>query len=244
MNMISKKEVVMDQEKIGKFIKDIRKKNKLTQKDLADKLGVTFQAVSKWENGKNVPDISLLKEISNLFDVNLDDIIDGEIKEKKEDKFNKKNYFYFGGILIVFILIIIFTTISGNNHDFEFKQISTSCNNFNLTGSMAYNKDKTSLYISSIEFCGEDDNEIYKSIGCTLYEEHEGMEKEISSCNGSNDITLEDYLKNVKISVDNYEVSCSNMVNSEIYLEINATLDDNKEVVYKIPITLVENSCK
>ena len=233
----------MDQEKIGKFIKEIRRKNKLTQKDLADKLGVTFQAVSKWENGKNVPDISLLREMSKLFEVNLDDIIDGEIREKKEDKFNKKNYFYFGGILVLFV-IIIFITISGNNRDFEFKQISTSCNNFNLTGSMAYNKDKTSLYISSIEFCGEDDNEIYKNIGCTLYEEHEGVEKEISSCNSSNDITLEDYLKNVKISVDNYEVSCTNMVNSEIYLEINAMLANNKEVVYKIPITLVENSCK
>ena len=234
----------MEQEKIGKFIKEIRKKNKLTQKDLADKLGVTFQAVSKWENGKNVPDISLLKEISNLFDVNLDDIIDGEIKEKKEEKISKKNYFYFGGILILLILIIlIIATTIGNNHDFEFKQISTSCNNFNLTGSMAYNKDKTSLYISSVEFCGEDDNEVYKSIGCTLYEQHEGVEKEISSCTSSNDITLEDYLKNVKIGVDNYEVSCANMVNSEIYLEINATLDNNKEVVYKIPITLVENSC-
>lgn len=234
----------MNQEKIGKFIKDIRKKNKLTQKDLADKLGVTFQAVSKWENGKNVPDISLLRDMSKLFDVNLDDIIDGEIKEKKEDKFNNKNYFYLGGILILLVIFFVTTISGGNNHDFEFKQISTSCNNFNLTGSMAYNKDKTSLYISSIEFCGEDDNEIYKSIGCILYEEYEGIEKEISSCVSSNDITLEDYLKNVKISVDNYEVSCSNMVNSEIYLEINATLDNNKEVVYKIPITLVENSCK
>ena len=113
----------MDQEKIGKFIKEIRRKNKLTQKDLADKLGVTFQAVSKWENGKNVPDISLLREMSKLFEVNLDDIIDGEIREKKEDKFNKKNYFYFGGILVLFV-IIIFITISGNNRDFEFKQIS------------------------------------------------------------------------------------------------------------------------
>ena len=47
----------MDQEKIGNFIKEIRKKNNLTQKDLADKYNVTYQAVSKWENGKNMPDI-------------------------------------------------------------------------------------------------------------------------------------------------------------------------------------------
>ena len=45
----------MDQEKIGKFIKEIRIKNNLTQKDLAEKYGVTYQAVSKWENGKCLP---------------------------------------------------------------------------------------------------------------------------------------------------------------------------------------------
>ena len=53
----------MNQEKISKFIKDIRIKNNLTQKDFADKFGVTYQAVSKWENGKNLPDINILKEI-------------------------------------------------------------------------------------------------------------------------------------------------------------------------------------
>ena len=57
----------MNQEKIGQFIKKIREENKLTQKELADKLGVTYQAVSKWENGKNVPDISIIKEMSKMF---------------------------------------------------------------------------------------------------------------------------------------------------------------------------------
>lgn len=45
----------MDQEKIGKLIKEIRQKNNLTQKQFADKYGITYQAVSKWENGKNMP---------------------------------------------------------------------------------------------------------------------------------------------------------------------------------------------
>ena len=62
----------MEQEKIGKFIKKLRKENNLTQKDLADKYGVTYQAVSKWETGKNIPDISLLKEISKDFNVNIE----------------------------------------------------------------------------------------------------------------------------------------------------------------------------
>ena len=73
----------MDQEKIGKFIKDLRIKNNLTQKEFADKYNVTYQAVSKWENGKNMPDLSLLKDICKDFDVSLDDLINGEKSVKK-----------------------------------------------------------------------------------------------------------------------------------------------------------------
>ena len=53
----------MDQEKIGKLIKEIRTSQKLSQQKFAEKYGVTYQAVSKWENGKNMPDITILKQI-------------------------------------------------------------------------------------------------------------------------------------------------------------------------------------
>ena len=59
----------MDQEKFGKFIKQIRKDHNLTQKQLAEKYNVTYQAVSKWETGKNMPDISLIKQIAKDFNV-------------------------------------------------------------------------------------------------------------------------------------------------------------------------------
>ncbi len=79
----------MNQEKIGQFIKEIRKKNNLTQKDLADKYNVTYQAVSKWENLKNMPDITLIKQMSKDFNISLDDIFEGEYSKKisKEKKF-------------------------------------------------------------------------------------------------------------------------------------------------------------
>ena len=53
----------MNQEKIGNIIKNIRVQNNLSQREFAEKFGVTYQAVSKWENGKNIPDIAILKEI-------------------------------------------------------------------------------------------------------------------------------------------------------------------------------------
>ena len=79
----------MDQEKIGKLIKEIRKKNNLTQAEFAEKYGVTYQAVSKWENGKNIPDVSLLKEISKDFNVNIEDLLEGRVSSKNKSNKSK-----------------------------------------------------------------------------------------------------------------------------------------------------------
>lgn len=51
----------MEQEKIGKFISQLRKEKNMTQKDLAEKIGVTDRAISKWENGRGMPELSLIK---------------------------------------------------------------------------------------------------------------------------------------------------------------------------------------
>ena len=82
-NNLSSKGVSMDQEKFGKLIKEIRKKNNLTQNDLATKYNVTYQAVSKWENGKNMPDMALIKQISNDFNISLEEMLDVPKKNKK-----------------------------------------------------------------------------------------------------------------------------------------------------------------
>ena len=75
----------MNQVKIGKFIAEQRKEKKLTQQQLAEKLGVSDRAISNWENGKNMPDISLFPIISKELDVTVNDLMSGE-------KVDKKNY--------------------------------------------------------------------------------------------------------------------------------------------------------
>ena len=232
----------MDQEKIGKFIKQIRQDNNLTQKDLADKLGVTYQAVSKWENGKNVPDIATLKEISKLFNTNIDEILDGEKKTINNNLF-KNNIYPLMLILILVILLVIGTVIYSNNHsDFEFKTISSKCKDFKINGSAAYNKDKASIYISNVEFCGKEDKTVYKNITCTLYEVEDETKIKISNCDKKNDINLEDYLKGVNIKVNHFSKSCKNLNKNSLLLEINAVNSDNKTITYTIPIKL-NDSC-
>ena len=68
----------MDQEKIGKFISSCRKEAGLTQAALADKLGITDRAVSKWETGKSLPDASIMIELCNLLDITVNELLTGE----------------------------------------------------------------------------------------------------------------------------------------------------------------------
>ena len=221
----------MNQERIGKFIKDLRKKNNLTQKDLADKYNVTYQAVSKWENGKNMPDLSLLKEMSKDFNVSLEELFDGEIKKK-----SNKKYIIVGAIGIILILIISFLIINKNNSDFSFKTISSTCENFNISGSIAYNDKKSSIYITNIKYCGGDDTKEYEKIECTLYESHGDIEKRISSYEYSDGkkIKLEKFLENVTFTVNNYKKSCDE--HNNLYLLINATDSSKNITTYKVPL--------
>lgn len=68
----------MDQEKIGKFIAKCRKENGYTQAVLAEKLGITDRAVSKWENGKSMPDASIMLELCELLKINVNELLTGE----------------------------------------------------------------------------------------------------------------------------------------------------------------------
>ena len=76
----------MDQEKIGRFIAELRRKKNMTQQELADELRVTDRAVSHWENGRRLPDISLLKELAAFFNVTIDEIISGKRMTEDEQK--------------------------------------------------------------------------------------------------------------------------------------------------------------
>ena len=70
----------VDQKKIGSFLKELRKEKNLTQEQLAEKLNVSGRTVSRWETGTNMPDISLLAEIAELYEVGISEIISGERK--------------------------------------------------------------------------------------------------------------------------------------------------------------------
>ena len=76
----------MDQEKIGKFIAENRKAKGFTQIEFAEKLGVSNKSVSRWETGKNMPDVSLFLPICDVLDISVNELIIGERITTKENK--------------------------------------------------------------------------------------------------------------------------------------------------------------
>lgn len=121
----------MDQIKIGKFILNCRKEKGITQEQLAEKLGVTSKSISRWENGNTMPDYTLLKDLCNELDININELLSGE-KIKGNDYMNKSeenliklreqidkrkklltiiSYIFMAIIIIAFILNIVLNRI-------------------------------------------------------------------------------------------------------------------------------------
>ena len=118
----------MNQVKIGKFIASKRKEQGLTQLQLAEKLGITDRAVSKWETGKSLPDASLMPELCKLLKITINDLLCGEVVSvenynekaekallemiKKEEMQNKKLMMYenvigFGSTISFLIQVLV-----------------------------------------------------------------------------------------------------------------------------------------
>lgn len=81
----------MNQVKIGEFIAKCRKDKKMTQVELGEKLGVTEKSISNWENGRNMPDLSLFKPLCDELNITINDLMSGEKidKEKYQEKFEE-----------------------------------------------------------------------------------------------------------------------------------------------------------
>ena len=118
---------MMDNQKFGDFIKKLRKEKGLTQKELGDKLNITDKAISKWERGLSFPDITMLNTLSDFFEVDVSELLNGEkgikdkanvevlikeaiekyknIEEKRKNKLNKIKK-----VVGIFSLIVFFSS--------------------------------------------------------------------------------------------------------------------------------------
>lgn len=225
----------MDEEKVSKLIKESRKKLNLTQEKFAQKYNVTPQAVSKWENGKNLPDIAILKQICKDSNTSIDGLLLGK----------KNNHLT---LIIIFILIALgtiftITMTTKKNSTFEFKVLESNCENFKTSGTLAYDQKTSHLHISGISYCGTNAKTKYNKITCTLYETEDKTNKELEKITYNKiPITLEEFLSTIEFNLDNFSQKCQQYKENSLYMEISASNGTN-ENIYKIPLTIKDN-CK
>ncbi len=228
----------MDQEKIGKYILNLRKKNNLSQAEFASILNVTSQAVSKWENGRGIPDVELLRKISKHFNVDIESILDGE-----EVKKNNKKIFVIGGVLL--LLIIIFTLIIFNkNESFNISSVKTSNELFEISGVAAYQEDKKSIHIDKLEISSESD-ELYVVKECALYEKEKDLTAKVVDCSKvknyeyfdtNNADILTNLLDGAEFHKDNYLSICDDLSSANLFIILKLIDENDKVIEHEIPL--------
>lgn len=239
----------MDPKQIGNLIHELRTKNNLTQKELADRLLVTSQAISKWENGRGIPDIELLQKLSEIFNIDIAELLAGKVNQKKKRVTEKKI------IMIIIIVIILLLSllvaikvlkVGFKIEDFKVSKLASDNDSFHVKGIIAYNNNKRSIYISKVDYSNQEEQKKYLGLECILYENNGTIEKRISECksetNQSNKMyTLSELLEEIEFNVDDYSCSCDVPVCKNLYLKINAINQDKEIITYNIPIELDKN---
>lgn len=81
----------MDQEKIGQLLRELRLQNNMTQKNLADQMGLSPKTISKWECGQGCPDLAVLPELAGILGVSMEDLLSGRLPERSQNGGNMKN---------------------------------------------------------------------------------------------------------------------------------------------------------
>lgn len=155
----------MNQEKIGKYIVECRKKKNMTQQELAEKLGVSDRTIGNWENGRNMPDLSLFKPLSEILGISIAELIDGgkidknNIAYKSEEiltntinyqteKIRKKENKYIFFICFLSLIIIIALNVNNifNNDSLEYLPLIVLGVIFIFLGIMNYKGNISSIH--------------------------------------------------------------------------------------------------
>ena len=154
----------MDCKKIGEYIQLKRKAIGITQQDLGDKLGVTSKAVSKWECGVALPDVSLFKDLSEVLNIEIEELLNGE--DNKEIPVDKKKNIAIIVLSSITFLLLIISILLGiffyNNYDkVHVYELESNNKEFDLDGKIIVIGDKKFLALNNIKY--NLDKEIYFS---------------------------------------------------------------------------------
>ena len=223
----------MDQIKVGELIAKLRMERGMTQTELGDILGVSYKAVSKWERGINLPDSSLFKPLCDIFNITIDELMNGTVNEKTTS--NKMNYTI---LLVIIFLLIILVILVTNKERNKYPKISnyyidvTSNESDKLVNQLLYTDnniwyyslDKVSL-CTNINTCYNLGNALnHKQV--TIEDIHNYLDNQYILGNINRDI-LRDGGSTIYKSKEYTVIFCNTLNNNhEIYFGNNNLIDD------------------
>lgn len=223
--------------KMGKFIADLRKRKKYTQKQLAELLDVSDKTVSKWEQGILAPDITLLKSLAQALDTNIDSIVNGEnckgiFKYNNEAKKHKLIIIFF----IFTIVVALFSFYMGGKGKFDLHKLQ-SHGVFKADGYIINSDNESILVIENIKLNDSNDkikNKVFKYASIEIYSD----EKIVSTKNFNigKSFTLQEFLNDASfILEDKVKIEKSK-------LKIKINLYSLGDVKYEFIITFTQLS--
>jgi len=243
----------MDNKKIGKLIADLRKKQGLTQQELGDKVGVGFRAVSKWERGITLPDITIINEVSRILGISSDELLAGELKEKEEEIHEIENHKKISIsskakviILVITSIILIVSSIFiyQNNRTYVYDIESTSDEYF-VEGQTTFSNNKMSIIINEINFIDEKFlSTIIKNYEYEITTDNDfifGYGYNFSVSNIDREISIGDFLKTFQVNYNEQtEMKRTKILKNGITITIKFLDTNNKEITKDIKVKLYE----
>lgn len=224
----------------GQIILELREKNNMTQTQLADKLNINSNAISKWENGITLPNEENITKLNKIFNVSIDDIynnssIDNKrnIKERILEYFNKYFYVLVSLLVILFVLFILFFLFFiNNNGKFNYYSIEKTNQEYNINGSIVEMPDRLSISLSNIYF-----NE--SKINSSNYETSIYMDNillyRVGDITDTKDrsISLNEYLQsiNVNLSDELLITKKENLDGKQLNIKVRYKLDDEIKTI-------------
>lgn len=204
----------MDLNKVGSFIASLRKEKGLTQVELGILLNVNDKTVSRWETGKNAPDISMLNDLSEKLDISVKELLNGERNLEKDINIEALKYYNNRGkkrilisaiiaILIILLISILLFSINKYNQYKVFKVYSSN-SNLNLEGIVVLNPHRNIIVLRNIEYSdyneGTTDEISSKSYYVKLLSNDKIIKNEIY--NFDKEMSLRDFLATYTLYVD------------------------------------------
>lgn len=237
----------MDNIKIGNLISELRRKQGLTQQELGDKVGVGFRAVSKWERGVTLPDISIINDLSKVLGITSDELLAGKLN--KENKSTNKKKLPKGikitiSIITTILLIVTSILIYTKNKIYVYDIYSTNEDEYIVKGQVTFQNKKISIIINKLYFT----NRTLNSIIISNYEYDIktgnkylfGYGKDPNGNFFEKNMTIEECLNNFRINYDGKtDIRRKAILKNNILITLKFQDENNKEIIKELKLDLI-----